>query len=421
MRSLSPLIVFLLLYLLTSILLGDFYSVPIAVAFMLSAVYALLSMPGRMDERLRAFTRGAGDETMQLMLLIFILSGAFAASAKAMGSVESTVNLTLSLLPGELLLPGVFLASCFISFSIGTSCGTIAALTPVAVGLAEAAGMSVPLMLGLVVGGTYFGDNLSFISDTTIIATQTQGCAMRDKFLSNVRLVMPAAMLMLALYYAMGLNMQTEVTDGEFEAIRLLPYLVVIGAALSGIHVVLVLILGLASTGVVGLVWGGFTPLSWLQSMNEGMLGMGELILCTLLAGGMLSIIREQGGIDYIIRHISRRVSSRRGGEFAIALIVTLVNVCTANNTVAIITTGPIARDLARRYGIEPRRSASILDTMSCFAQGLLPYGAQVLIAAGLAGVNPAVIIPYLFYPMLIGLAVMLSIAFGGSRDRQTK
>ena len=412
MRSLSPLLVFLLLYLATSLWLQDFYSVPIAVAFLLSAVYALLAMRGRLADKLEAFTQGAGEHTMQLMLLIFILSGAFAASAKAMGAVDSTVNLTLSVLPRELLLPGVFLASCFISFSIGTSCGTIAALTPVAVGIAQAAGMNIPLMVGLVVGGTYFGDNLSFISDTTIIATQTQGCNMRDKFRTNVRLVLPVAVLLLVAYYVIGMEMQMEVTVGSFQMMKLLPYLLVIATALCGVNVILVLILGLAATGVIGILTGDFTPLGWLQSMNAGMMGMSELILCTILAGGMLSIIRVQGGIDFIIRHITRRIHGQRGAELSIATLVALVNVCTANNTVAIITTGGIAHDIAQRFGIDPRRSASILDTMSCFAQGLLPYGAQVLIAAGLAGINPASIIPFLFYPMLIGIAVVLSILF---------
>jgi len=412
MRSLSPLFVFLLLYLATSLWLQDFYSVPIAVAFLLSAVYALLAMRGRLADKLEAFTQGAGEHTMQLMLLIFILSGAFAASAKAMGAVDSTVNLTLSVLPRELLLPGVFLASCFISFSIGTSCGTIAALTPVAVGIAQAASMNIPLMVGLVVGGTYFGDNLSFISDTTIIATQTQGCKMKDKFRTNLRIVLPVAVLLLVAYYVIGMKMQMEVTVGSFQMVKLLPYLLVIATALCGVNVILVLILGLAATGVIGILTGDFTPLGWLQSMNAGMMGMGELILCTILAGGMLSIIRVQGGIDFIIRHITRRIHGQRGAELSIATLVALVNVCTANNTVAIITTGGIAHDIAQRFGIDPRRSASILDTMSCFAQGLLPYGAQVLIAAGLAGINPASIIPFLFYPMLIGIAVVLSILF---------
>ena len=410
MRSLSPLIVFLLLYLVTSLVLQDFYSVPIAVAFLLSAVYALLCMGGTFKERLNAFTEGAGEGTMQLMVLIFILSGAFAASAKAMGAVDSTVNLTLSMLPEELLLPGVFLASCFISFSIGTSCGTIAALTPVAVGIAQAAGLSIPLMVGLVVGGTYFGDNLSFISDTTIIATQTQGCNMRDKFRVNLRIVLPVAVLLLVVYYLMGTGMEAAAV-GSYQAVKLLPYLCVILTALYGLNVILVLIMGLAVTGIIGVLTGDFTVLDWLKHINAGMMGMAELILCTLLAGGMLAVIRSQGGIDYIIHHLTRHINGRKGAEYSIAALVALVNVCTANNTVAIITTGGIAHDIARRFDIDPRRSASILDTMSCFAQGLLPYGAQVLIAAGLAGINPISIIPYLFYPLLIGIAVLISIA----------
>ena len=414
MRSLSPLIVFLVLYLVTSIVLQDFYSVPIAVAFLIAVVYALLTMRGTLTKKLDAFTRGAGEPTMQLMILIFILSGAFAASAKAMGAVDSTVNLALSVLPGSLLLPGVFLASCFISFSIGTSCGTIAALTPLAVGIAQAAGINLPLMVGLVVGGTYFGDNLSFISDTTIIATQTQGCNMRDKFRTNVRIVLPVALLLLIIYYIIGTRTDAATTPGDYTLLKILPYLCVIVTALCGMNVILVLIFGLASTGLIGLCTGDFTPLSWLAHMNEGMMGMAELILCTVLAGGMLAMIRADGGIDFIIGHITRRIHTRRGAEFSIAALVALVNVCTANNTVAIITTGGIAHDIAQRFHISPRRSASILDTMSCFAQGMLPYGAQVLIAAGLAAINPVSIIPYLYYPFLIGIAVVLSIAFRG-------
>ena len=411
MRSLSPLIVFLVLYLATSLVLHDFYSVPIAVAFLITVGYALLAMRGTLAKKLEAFTQGAGEPTMQLMILIFILSGAFAASAKAMGAVDSTVNLTLSVLPSNLLLPGVFLASCFISFSIGTSCGTIAALTPLAVGIAQAAGLNLPLMVGLVVGGTYFGDNLSFISDTTIIATQTQGCNMRDKFRTNIRIVLPVALLLLIIYYIIGVNSHASTPSGDFMLVKLLPYLCVIVTALCGVHVILVLILGLVATGIIGICTGDFTPLSWLAHMNEGMMGMAELILCTVLAGGMLAIIRADGGIDYIIQHLTQHIHTRRGAEFSIATLVALVNVCTANNTVAIITTGGIAHDIARRFHISPRRSASILDTMSCFAQGLLPYGAQVLIAAGLAGINPVSIIPYLYYPFLIGIAVFISIA----------
>ena len=410
MYRLSPLILFLLLYLGTSTLLRDFYSVPIAVAFLLSAIYSLITPVGTYKQRLAAFTSGVGDSTVGLMLLIFILSGAFAATAKTMGAVDSTVNMTLQLMPRSLLLPGIFLASCFISFSIGTSCGTIAALTPVAVGLATATGVSVPLMVGLVVGGTYFGDNLSFISDTTIIATQTQGCRMRDKFLTNIRIVMPCALLLMIVYYFIGRNIEPVGNLTDYSFLKILPYLCVIALALMGVDVIIVLVIGLFSTFLIGTLQGSFTPLEWLHKVNDGILGMAELILCTLLASGMLAVIRDQGGIKYIITKITRHVSGSRGAEMAIAMLVFLVNICTANNTVAIITVGSISHEIAERFGIDPRRSASILDTMSCFAQGILPYGAQVLIAAGLASINPVEIIPYLYYPVLIGIAVIVTI-----------
>jgi Na+/H+ antiporter NhaC len=410
MYRLSPLILFLLLYLGTSTLLRDFYSVPIAVAFLLSAIYSLITPVGTYKQRLAAFTSGVGDSTVGLMLLIFILSGAFAATAKTMGAVDSTVNMTLQLMPRSLLLPGIFIASCFISFSIGTSCGTIAALTPVAVGLATATGVSVPLMVGLVVGGTYFGDNLSFISDTTIIATQTQGCRMRDKFLTNIRIVMPCALLLMIVYYFIGRNIEPVGNLTDYSFLKILPYLCVIALALMGVDVIIVLVIGLFSTFLIGTLQGSFTPLEWLHKVNDGILGMAELILCTLLASGMLAVIRDQGGIKYIITKITRHVSGSRGAEMAIAMLVFLVNICTANNTVAIITVGSISHEIAERFGIDPRRSASILDTMSCFAQGILPYGAQVLIAAGLASINPVEIIPYLYYPVLIGIAVIVTI-----------
>lgn len=412
MFRLSPLILFLVLYLGTSVVLKDFYSVPIAVAFLLSAVYAILAPGGTYKERIDSFTKGVGESTVGLMLLIFILSGAFAATAKAMGAVDSTVNMTLQILPPALLLPGVFVASCFISFSIGTSCGTIAALTPVAVGIADAAGISVPLMVGLVVGGTFFGDNLSFISDTTIIATQTQGCRMKDKFLTNIRIVLPCALILVVVYFFIGNNAGTETHLGDYQPVKIIPYLCVIAAALSGMDVILVLILGLFTTALIGVLDESFSPLGWLQEVNNGIMAMAELMLCTLLASGMLAIIRNQGGIQYIIEKITRHINGRRGAELSLAMLVVFVNICTANNTVAIITVGSIARDIAQKFGVDPHRSASILDTMSCFAQGLLPYGAQVLIAAGLAAVNPAHIIPFLWYPMMIGVAVVLSILF---------
>lgn len=412
MKALSPLIVFLILYLATSIIAQDFYKVPIAVAFLVSAVYALLTVKGSMNERIKIFSKGAGNPTMVLMLAIFILAGAFAASAKAMGAVDSTVNLALKFLPEQFILPGIFLASCFISLSIGTSCGTIAALTPLAVGIAQQSGIDVPLMVGLVVGGTYFGDNLSFISDTTIVATQTQECSMRDKFRVNIRIVAPVAIIMLIIYYFLGEGITTPTNIGEVNFWLVLPYLAVVILAICGVNVLLTLGIGIILTGIIGTAMGTYDVFGWFTAMNEGMMGMSELIIVTILAGGMLEIIRHNGGIDLIIKALTRNIHDKRGGEFSIAALTCLVNVCTANNTVAIITTGPIAKDIAKRFRIDPRKSASILDTASCFTQGLLPYGAQVLIAAGLATLNPIAIIPHLFYPMLIGVALLLAILF---------
>lgn len=412
MKALSPLIVFLVLYLATSIIAQDFYKVPIAVAFLVSSVYALLTVKGTMNERIQIFAKGAGNPTMVLMLAIFILAGAFAASAKTMGAVDATVNMALKYLPEQTLLPGIFLASCFISLSIGTSCGTIAALTPLAVGIAQHSGISIPLMVGLVVGGTYFGDNLSFISDTTIVATQTQGCSMKDKFRVNVRIVAPVAVIMLIAYYFLGEGISTPADIGEVNFWLVLPYLAVVILAICGVNVLLTLGIGILLTGIIGMLMGTYDVFGWFSAMNEGMMGMAELIIVTILAGGMLEIIRHNGGIDLIIKALTRNIQGKRGGELSIAALTCLVNVCTANNTVAIITTGPIAKDIAKRFRIDPRRSASILDTASCFTQGILPYGAQVLIAASLSGLNPIAILPTLFYPVLIGVALLLAIYF---------
>ena len=412
MKALSPLLVFLILYLATSIIAQDFYAVPIAVAFLFSSIYALLTLKGTMTERIKIFAKGSGNSTMVLMLAIFILAGAFAASAKTMGAVDATVNLALKYLPEQTILPGIFLASCFISLSIGTSCGTIAALTPLAVGIAQQSGISTPLMVGRVVGGPYFGDNLSFISDTPIVATQTQGCSMKDKFRTNIRIVAPVALLMLIIYFFLGKQATTLTHINEVNFWLVLPYLAVVILAICGMNVLLTLSIGTLLTGIIGIVFNSYSIFGWLAAMNEGMMGMSELIIVTILAGGMFEVIRHNGGIDLIIKALTKRIKGQKGGELSIAALTCLVNVCTANNTVAIITTGPIAKDIAKRLHIDPRRSASILDTASCFTQGILPYGAQVLIAAGLSYVNPIAIISHLYYPMLIGIALLLAICF---------
>lgn len=411
--ALSPLFIFLGIYLVTSLVVDDFYKVPITVAFVIASVVAIaMTRREALSERIVRFSTGAADHNILLMIWIFILAGAFAQSAKAMGAIDATVNLALQILPGNLLLAGIFIAACFISLSVGTSVGTIVALSPVAVGIAEKTGIELPFMVAIVIGGAFFGDNLSFISDTTIAATKTQGCRMRDKFKVNILIVLPAALLVLIYYIIAGLQVQAPSQIATIEWIKVIPYLVVLGTALAGTHVIVVLLLGILITGIIGISVSGFDLFGYLGAMGSGITGMGELIVITLLAGGMLEMIRYNGGIAYIIDRLTRRVKSRRWAELSIAGLVCLANLCTANNTIAIITTGPIARNIAERFGIDRRKSASILDTFSCFIQGIIPYGAQMLIAAELAGISPLVILRYLYYPLLLGICGFLAILF---------
>ncbi len=411
--ALSPLLVFVTLYLVTSIVAGDFYKVPITVAFMASSVYAVIISRGRtLRQRIDIFSRGAGSEQMMLMLWIFILAGAFANSAKVMGSIDATVNLMLTVLPGNMLLAGLFLASCFISLSIGTSFGTIVALAPIASGLAHSTGASVPMMVAVVVGGSFFGDNLSFISDTTIVSTSTQECKMSDKFKVNSFLVMPAAFLILIIYILLGNNISSPQSIPDVEYTKVIPYIVVLITAVCGLNVMAVLALGISLTGLIGLLDNSFDTYGWFKTIGDGITGMGELIIITMLAGGMLELIKVSGGIDYIIKNMTRRISGKRGAELSIAALVSIVTMCTANNTVAIITVGGIARRISQRFGLDNRKCASILDTMSCFTQGLLPYGAHLLLAAGIASTSPMSLIPYLYYPFCIGAAAVLAIIF---------
>lgn len=410
---LSPLMVFIGLYLIVSIIAGDFYKVPITVAFMISSIYAIAISDGfPLAKRIRTYSKGAGTENMMLMLWIFVLAGAFANSAKEMGSVDATVNLAFSILPNQLLLPGLFLAACFISLSIGTSVGTIVALTPIAAGISAGTDSSLPLLVGLVVGGSFFGDNLSFISDTTVVATRTQGCRMSDKFRANSFIVFPAALLILFVYTFIGINIQAPTTTPEVDILKVLPYLVVLVCAIFGMNVMAVLTLGLLMTGSIGIINGTYDIYGWMGSMGTGITNMGELIIITMMAGGLLEIVRENGGVDFIMERLSRRISSKRGAELTIALMVSLVDICTANNTVAILTVGGISKQVGDRFGVDSRKAASILDTFSCCMQGLIPYGAQILMAAGLASINPVTIIPYLYYPMTIGVCAIAAILF---------
>lgn len=409
--ALMPLVVFLCLYLVTSLIVNDFYKVPITAAFLVASVYAVATTKGlSLNDRILQYSSGAANKNIMLMLWIFILAGAFAQSAKAMGAIDATVNLTLLLLPDNLLLAGIFLASCFISLSIGTSVGTIVALTPVAAGIAMKTDVSLPFMTALVIGGAFFGDNLSFISDTTIAATRTQGCVMRDKFRVNFLIAVPAALLVFIYYIIYGTQVESASEIHAIEWGKVIPYLIVLGTAIAGMNVTLVLLLGVLSTGIIGCIYGSFDLFGWFASMGEGITGMGELIIITLMAGGMLELIRFNGGVDYILHHLTSHVSNKRGAELSIAALVSLANFCTANNTIAIITVGPLANNIAEQFRVDKRKSASILDTFSCVVQGLIPYGAQMLIAAELTKLSPISIIGYLYYPIILGIVALLSI-----------
>lgn len=410
MLALSPLMVFILLYLVTSIIAGDFYKVPITVAFMASSIYAIATTKGKLRRRINVFSRGAGTSEMMLMIWIFVLAGAFANAAKTMGSIDATVSLTLSLLPSEMLLAGLFLAACFISLSIGTSVGTIVALTPIAAGVAVQTGVSTAMVTAAVVGGSFFGDNLSFISDTTIVATSTQGCRLSDKFRVNSFIVVPAAIVILLLYLILGQSLHTPQTTQDYEPVMVVPYVIVLITAIFGLNVMAVLTLGIVLTGIIGLWTGAFDVFGWFKSMGDGIIGMGELIIITMMAGGLLQVIKHNGGIDFIIQRLTSRIKTKRGAEMTIGALVAIVDICTANNTVAIITVGSIARKIGERYHLDARKCASILDTFSCCVQGVIPYGAQLLMAAGLAALNPVSIVPYLYYPFAIGIAAILAI-----------
>lgn len=412
MLALSPLIVFLAVYLVTSLILGDFYKVPVASAFLVASVYAVLVSKGSLNERIEAFSSGAGNSKVLLMIWIFILAGAFAQTAKDIGAVDATVGLALKIVPPGMLFAGLFLTACFISLSIGTSVGTIVALVPIAAGIAESTGTGIAFMTAVIVGGAFFGDNLSFISDTTIAATKALDCEMQDKFKANLRVVIPAVIIVTAIYLIAGAGVHAETAAGSIEWYKVLPYVAVLAMAMCGLNVVISLSIGIAINFAIGIATGILGWSSWLASMGTGIEGMGSLITVTLLAGGMMELIRRGGGLDLIIKTISGQAKSKRSAEFSIASLVSLANLCTANNTIAIITTGGIAKDIADRFQLDRKRVASLLDTFSCLVQGLIPYGAQLLMATALSGEDAAAIISCLYYPFVLGAVSLLSILF---------
>jgi len=409
--ALSPLAVFLGIYLVSSLIAKDFYKIPIAAAFLIASAYALLiSKKAPIEDKIAVFSRGAGHKNVLLMLWIFILAGAFAETARQIGAIDATVSATLHILPPSMLFVGLFLASCFISMAIGTSVGTIVALVPVAAGIASESGFDTGFVTAIVAGGAFFGDNLSFISDTTIAATKTQGCLMSDKFKVNLKIVAPAALTVAVMYIMIGQGASFSAPEDPVNWTRLIPYVLVIGLAMSGVNVIEVLAIGIGVNAIIGFCQGTLTWTTWLGSIGTGIAGMGDLIIVTMLSGGMLEVIRENGGIDYLVRILTKGIRGKRGAEFSIAALVSMANVCTANNTIAILTTGRIAKDITTRFGLDPRKTASILDTFSCMIQGLLPYGAQMLMASGLAGISSLSIIKYLFYPYTMGAFAVLAI-----------
>lgn len=418
--ALSPLLVFLGVYLVSSFIAKDFYKVPVVSAFLIASGYALVISKGSgIEEKISIFSRGAGDRNVLLMIWIFVLAGVFAASAKAIGSIDATVAFTLRVLPGKFILVGLFVAACFISMAIGTSVGTIVALVPIASGLAQGTGAPLAMITAAIVGGAFFGDNLSFISDTTIASTRSQGCSMADKFKTNIWIAAPAALAVAAAYVLLGQGFSAETPAGDINYLLLIPYMAVILLAICGMNVLGVLCVGILMNAVLGLALGKFGWTGLLGSIGIGVGNMGDLIIVTMLAGGLLEVIRVNGGIDYIINLLTRRINGRRGAEFSIAALVALANICTANNTVAIITTGSIARNIASHFGVDPRKSASILDTFSCVVQGILPYGAQLLMASGLAGISVVSIISYLYYPLALLVLAVASIVFRFPRQAQ--
>ncbi len=410
--ALSPVAVFLILYLVVSIVIGDFYRMPLSVALLIASVWSVIIFPsGNLKERISIFSGSAGHSDIIYMIWIFILAGSFAALAKSIGAVDATVDLTLKIFPSDYVVPGLFLAACLISLSIGTSVGTVVALSPLAVELAGEGADSTAFMVAVVIGGAFFGDNLSFISDTTIAATRTQGCSMSDKFRVNLWIAVPAAIISLVVYVILGHEapLRTPVEHSSYWLV--LPYIIVIAMAAIGINVASVLVTGILAAFILGLI-NGFSPLEIFSCMGQGVDSMGQLIIITLLASGMLGMIKAMGGISWLLDRLTRRVHGPRGAQCCVSVLTGLVNVCTANNTVAILTVGEIASDISRRFGVDPRKCASLLDTASCVTQCLIPYGAQTLLATSLAGISPAAPWPYLYYAWALAGMTLLSIIF---------
>ncbi|MGJ8647577.1 MAG: Na+/H+ antiporter NhaC family protein [Marinomonas colpomeniae] len=423
--ALLPLLLFLVLFVGSGLWYQSegvdfaFYQISAPVAILPAISLAILLGKGSFNQRVDTFINGVGDNTIITMILIYLLAGAFASVAKSIGGVDATVNFGLSVVPASLLLPGLFIITAFVATSMGTSMGTIAAIAPIAIGVAEAADLPLLLTVGTIIGGAMFGDNLSIISDTTIAATRTQGCEMRDKFRMNFKIALPAALITLVWLFFQSSSAQISDIQ-EYELIRVLPYVAVLGLAIAGVNVILVLFSGIVLAGVIGLFMQvDYTVASWSSDIYSGYTSMQEILILSLLIGGLAALMKSQGGLAWLVGAIERisialgaKAGSTRAGELSIGASVALTNLCTANNTVSILINGSVAKDIAERYKVDPKRSASLLDIFSCVVQGVLPYGAQILLASSLAEVSPLALVGYVQYSWLLGLAALFSIIF---------
>lgn len=412
--ALLPIGVFLVIFIGAGVLFHDFYTMPAIVGFLIALIVAFLQNKRlRFADKLTIVSKGIGEENIVTMCLIFLAAGAFSGTIQAAGGVESTVNLGLSIMPSSIAVVGLFVIGCFISVSMGTSVGTITAMTPIGVGIAEKTGIAMPICVGAVVCGAMFGDNLSMISDTTIAAVRTQGCEMKDKFKENFLIVLPAAIITAVLFFFMARGNAGDIQGNlEYDIIKVIPYLVVLIGALIGINVFVILIAGTVLAAIVGVGTGAFAIGELFQKMGAGVTSMYDITVISIIVAAIVALVKEYGGIEFILKLIKKNINGPKGGEFGISVLALLVDCCTANNTVAIVMAGPIAKEISDEFGVSAKRSASLLDIFASVGQGMIPYGAQLLTAASLSALSPVQIMPYLFYPMLMGVSAVLFILF---------
>ena len=420
--ALLPIGVFLIIFLGAGIVFQDFYAMPAIVAFLIALFVAFLQNKElSFNKKIEVIAKGVGEENIITMSLIFLCAGGFSGAVTAAGGVDSTVNLGLSLIPAHFAVAGLFLIGCFISVSMGTSMGTIAALAPIAVGISEKTGFALSICIGAVVCGAMFGDNLSMISDTTIAAVKTQGCEMKDKFKANFFIVLPAAIITVLIFWLATRNMSFQLEENlNYSLWEVLPYMVVLLGALIGINVFVVLISGIVISLIVGVSMGHIALSEMFQVVGSGVTSMYDITVISIIVACIVSLVKEHGGIQFILNLIKSNINGRRGAEFGIALLALFVDACTANNTVAIVMTGPIAKEISEEFDVDPRRSASLLDMFTSVGQGIIPYGAQLLSAATLTGLTPLQIIPNLYYPLLMGVCGILAIIFLPQSRRTT-